>query len=100
MSTEDPFIPRHVISNLTGTSDAQGVYAARIKGKHILLENPVRESREKKERDEKRAKKKKERERKAKGVGALGRRDGLWRLDKDEAWYVSCCCLPPALNLG
>ncbi|EPQ53887.1 RNase P subunit p29-like protein [Gloeophyllum trabeum ATCC 11539] len=76
-----PFTPTYVQSHLT-TSDPAGTYASRISGKQIMLENPAKESKAKKERDEKKARRK---EAKAKaGQGLLAVQRGPWRLHKSQ----------------
>lgn len=86
-STTAPFIPTYVMSNLSLSSDPAGMYNTRVKGRHVLLENPTRESRAKKELDEKRAKQRKEREEKKSGVLSKkkNREMGLWKLDEAQA---------------
>lgn len=76
-------------SKLTLASNPDEVYATRVHGRKIVLENPVRESRAKKEREEKRARRKKENEKKKHGgVGkAEAKEKGLWRFDKAQAKY-------------
>jgi len=63
------------------------MYNTRVKGRQVLLENPVRESRAMKALAEKRAIKKKERERKQ--LGIIGKREakqkGVWKFDERQA---------------
>jgi len=63
------------------------MYNTRVKGRQILLENPARDSRAKKELEEKRAKRKKEKERKK--LGIIGKREakekGVWKFDESQA---------------
>ncbi|KAF8193306.1 Rof/RNase P-like protein [Pholiota molesta] len=65
------------------------MYTTRVKGRQILLENPVRESRAKKELEAKRAVKKKERERKK--LGIIGKKEArqkeIWKFDKKQAKF-------------
>jgi len=74
---------------LTLSSDPAGTYDSRVKGRHVLLENPVRESRAKKERAAKYARKQAEKERKK--LRPLGRNTaeskGLWKLEKDATRF-------------
>jgi len=72
------------MSNLTLSSDPAGMYNTRVKGRQVLLENPTRESRAKKELDEKRTEKRKEREKKKSGVLSK-KKVGLWKLDETQA---------------
>jgi ribonuclease P protein subunit POP4 len=90
LTTSTPFIPEYVQSSLTQSSDPVGIYSSRVKGRQIILENPVRESKAKKERDGKRARRAAEREKRK--VSIMGRREasdkGIWKLDKEQAKYV------------
>lgn len=56
----------------------------------MLLENPVRESRVKKERDEKKARRAKEKAQKL--LGVIGRKEaklkGLWELEEEQKKFV------------
>ncbi|KAH7884881.1 RNase P subunit p29-like protein [Phlebopus sp. FC_14] len=84
LTTDTPFTPTYVQEALTQSSDSAGIYANRIKDRHVVLENPARESKAKKEREEKRARKQAEKSRKK--HRALGRSaaeaKGLWKLEK------------------
>jgi len=64
-----------------------GMYNTRVKGRQILLENPPRESRAKKEREAKRAVNKQEKERK--NLGIIGKKEarekGVWNFDESQA---------------
>jgi ribonuclease P protein subunit POP4 len=86
-SSANPFTPTYVASNLSLSSDPMGMYNTRVKGRQILLENPARESRAKKELEAKRAAKKKEKERKK--LGVIGKKEakekGVWRFDENQA---------------
>ena len=66
------------------------MYNTRVKGRQILLENPARESRAKKELEAKRAVKKKEKERKK--LGIIGKKEakekGVWKFDESQAKWV------------
>ena len=55
LDSTTPFIPTYVKRNLTASSDPSQTYASRVQGRQILLENPARESRAKKEREQKRS---------------------------------------------
>ncbi|KAF8955707.1 Rof/RNase P-like protein [Flammula alnicola] len=65
------------------------MYNSRVKGRQILLENPARDSRAKKELEEKRAARKNERERKKSGI--IGKKEakekGIWKFDEKQARY-------------
>ncbi|RPD66044.1 RNase P/MRP, p29 subunit [Lentinus tigrinus ALCF2SS1-7] len=81
-----PFIPSYVKRSVTRSSDPVQAYASRVQGRQILLENPARDSKAKKEREGKRAQRAAERVRKAVGVVSKkeSRKRGLWKLQKDE----------------
>ncbi|KDR72179.1 hypothetical protein GALMADRAFT_213246 [Galerina marginata CBS 339.88] len=66
-----------------------GMYTARVKGRMMLLENPARESRAKKELEAKRVVRKKEREKKKLGViGKRGAKErGVWKFDESQAKF-------------
>lgn len=87
LDTTTPFIPDYVKSSVTRSSDPAQAYASRVQGRQILLENPARDSKAKKEREEKRAKRTAERARRAVGVVSKkeSRKRGLWKLRKEEA---------------
>ena len=63
------------------------MYNSRVKGRQILLENPARESRAKREREAKRAAKKKENEKK--NLRIIGKKEakekGVWKFDESQA---------------
>lgn len=63
------------------------MYASRVRGRQILLENPARQSRARKELEDRKKKLKAEKEKKRKGI--IGKREakekGVWRLDKRQA---------------
>jgi hypothetical protein len=69
------------------------IYNARVKGRQILLENPVRESRAKKELDKKHAARQAVRERKQ--LGVVGKKEarekGVWKFDEKQAKCVIFC---------
>jgi len=66
-----------------------GMYNTRVKGRQLLLENPARESRAKKEREAKRAAKRQEKERK--NLGVIGKKEarekGVWKFDESQAKF-------------
>ena len=55
LNSDTPFTPEYVKNNVTRSSDPAQLYASRVKGRQILLDNPVRENKAKKERDEQKA---------------------------------------------
>lgn len=87
LNSNAPFTPAYVTSQLTQTTDASSMYASRVKGRQMLLENPARESRAKKESQEKREKQRALKEKKRGNV--MGKREakekGVWRFDKSQA---------------
>ena len=72
------------------SSDPAAMYASRVKGRQILLENPARESRAMKELQEKRMRKKRDEEKKK--LGIIGKREakekGVWKFDQAQAKFV------------
>ncbi|KAH0833386.1 RNase P subunit p29-like protein [Lanmaoa asiatica] len=84
LTTDAPFTPTYVKQALTLSSDPAGTYESRVKDRHVLLENPARESRAKKERVAKEARRQAEKARKK--LRPLGRNaaesKGLWKLEK------------------
>ena len=86
----EPFVPQYVQASLTQSSDPAGIYASRIKGRQIMLENPARDSKAKKERDAKRAKRVAEKKRKQLGIPSLRKigEKGVWKLAKDQTRCV------------
>ncbi|KAF8834610.1 RNase P subunit p29-like protein [Paxillus ammoniavirescens] len=89
LTTEAPFTPTYIQQALTLSSDPAGTYASRVKDRHVLLENPMRESRARKERAAKQARKHVEGD--AKKLKALGRNageaKGLWKLEKNATKF-------------
>jgi len=65
------------------------MYASRVKGRQILLENPARESKAMKELDGKRMRKRRDKGRKK--LGIIGKREakekGVWKFDKTQAKF-------------
>ncbi|KAH8118166.1 RNase P/MRP, p29 subunit [Phellopilus nigrolimitatus] len=90
-SSAHPFTPAFVESRLSKSKnlDPKALYDSRIRGRGILLENPARDSRLKKESDEKKARRFKEKD-KGKRC-AIGRKEvalkGLWKLEEDQKKY-------------
>ncbi|OBZ75741.1 Ribonuclease P protein subunit p29 [Grifola frondosa] len=86
LSISTPFTPTYVKGSVTRVADPAQAYASRIAGRQILLENPARTSRAKKEREQKDAKRVSE---KARGKARIiakheARRRGLWKLKPEE----------------
>ena len=78
----EPFVFQYVQASLTQSSDPAGIYASRIRGRQIMLENPARDSNAKRERDAKRAKRVAEKKRKQLGIPSLRKMSekGVWKL--------------------
>ncbi|KAK0503380.1 hypothetical protein EDD18DRAFT_1100239 [Armillaria luteobubalina] len=74
---------------ISQSSDPTDIYATRVHGRKAVLENPVKESRQKKERLERKAKQKAHQERKR--LGVVGKREArekaLWKLDEHQAKF-------------
>lgn len=75
---------------MTRSSDPVHLYESRVKGRNILLENPVRENRVQKEREEKTARRAAAKKRSDADVIAnnTARRKGLWKVSSEERRYV------------
>lgn len=92
LTAADPFTPQYVKSVATQASNPAEIYATRVKGRMLLLDNAAKESRERKERNAKKAKVREAKERKK--LGVLGRRQGttrelgLWGFDESQAKYI------------
>ncbi|KAH9951325.1 RNase P/MRP p29 subunit [Amylocystis lapponica] len=88
LSSSTPFTPTYVKGNVRSTDPAQ-IYASRIRGRQLLLENPARESKAKREREEKREKRRAEKANKAARVisSRAAGSSGLWRLDREETKF-------------
>ncbi|KAG9316093.1 RNase P subunit p29-like protein [Chiua virens] len=84
LTTDTPFTPTFVRQALTLSFDPAGIYESRVKDRHIVLENPAKESKAKKERAAKQARIRTEKDRKK--LKPLGRNEakskGLWKLEK------------------
>ncbi|KAJ8082585.1 RNase P/RNase MRP complex subunit [Marasmius tenuissimus] len=84
-----PFVPTFVQSSATQASDPAEIYASRIHGRKILLENPARESRKRKEQEEKRQRRATHNQKKK--LGIIGRREakekGVWKFDEAQAKF-------------
>lgn len=90
LSSADPFTPKYVHKILNQPNGAS-TYTARVKNKHILLENPARESRAKQLAQERRKLREEDKARKRRrGVeGILSHRE-LGGFDKRQAKCVFC----------
>lgn len=91
--SSSPYIPQYVTSNLTASSDPDTKYLDRVKGRQLLLENPVHDSRKRKEEEEQREKahERKKQQQRARGMGKReAEAKGVWKLDKEQAKYAQC----------
>jgi len=86
LNNSTPFTPALVHERLTQVSDPEQIYANRIKGRQILLDNPARVSKSRQEADEKRKARKKAAQAKKKWVSPVNQA-GLWKLKDSEAKY-------------
>ncbi|KAF8153310.1 RNase P/MRP p29 subunit [Crassisporium funariophilum] len=88
-NSSNPFTPTWVASNLSQSSDPGGMYASRVKGRNMLLDNPARESKALKALQEKRVRRKAQKERKK--LGIVGKREakekGVWKFDESQAKF-------------
>ena len=91
MTSADPFNPKRYVSDQLNRhappAEASSQYDARVKGKNLLLVNPLKESRLTKQRKEKTARREKHKARKR--LGIMGRKEakcrGIWTLDPRDA---------------
>jgi hypothetical protein len=95
LTSTAPFTPNYVTSLLRqpNAQTKNGIYASRIQGRQILLENPARESKAKLAREQRRQKRKEEQERKQ--LGVIGKREalqkGVWTFDQRQAKCAVHC---------
>jgi ribonuclease P protein subunit POP4 len=85
-----PFTPEYVKKNVTRSSDPAQLYASRVKGRQILLDNPVRQNKAKEQREEKKARHANAKKRSEAGVIAhnTARRKDLWKASPTERKYA------------
>ena len=74
-SSNVPFTPSYVVSQLFLSSDPTAMYASRVWGRQMLLDNPTRESRTSNEMDEKCRNRKSRKVLELLGRGRLRRRE-------------------------
>jgi len=88
LNASTPFIPTYVKDNLTRVSDPSQVYASRVQGRHILLDNPPRHS---KVTEERKVKKGSHRTRSNAGIISPKevREKGLWKLSRSQTKFTS-----------
>ncbi|KAF8894665.1 Rof/RNase P-like protein [Infundibulicybe gibba] len=84
-----PFTPTFVTTNLSQVSNPVEIYASRVRGRQIVLENPVRESQAKKKVEERKAKLQIEKQTRKRGTISKkeAKKQGLWKLDESHAKY-------------
>ncbi|KAF6746934.1 Rof/RNase P-like protein [Ephemerocybe angulata] len=90
LSSTSPFAPSHIISSVTQNSDPTAIYNNRVKGRTMLLENPAKDSRLKKDLERKVQLRKEEKERRKLGIVGRKKRQerGIWKFDRKEIKYA------------
>lgn len=90
LSSSAPFTPNYVQTSVTLSSDPVGIYNNRVKGRQIMLENPARDSKAKRERNEKKVKRAAQKlRRKANGIGRREANEkGTWKLEEEQTKCV------------
>ncbi|KZT57639.1 hypothetical protein CALCODRAFT_469457 [Calocera cornea HHB12733] len=87
LSSSSPFIPQYLEATLPLHPNPTHVYNTRLRGKQIILDNPLRESRSAQLKQERAVKREKEKQRRERGM--MGRREakrlGVWELRKEDA---------------
>ncbi|KZO89888.1 RNase P subunit p29-like protein [Calocera viscosa TUFC12733] len=90
LSSASPFLPRYLASTLPPHTSPSHVYNTRLRGKLLILDNPLRESRSAQLKQERAAKREAEKQRRVQGV--MGRREakrlGVWELRKEDAKWA------------
>lgn len=84
-----PFTPELIQSSLSRSSDPAKIYATRIKGRQILLENPVRASKSRQDAEEKKRERKRAAAQVKKQWAPSAKHEGLWKLKDSESKYVT-----------
>lgn len=86
LASSAPFTPTYVKSAVTQSTNPEQVYASRVRGRQLLLENPVRDSKAKKERELKKARRLADKAKKA--TSESDRRNvqsrEIWKLKPEE----------------
>jgi len=87
ISSHATFTPPFVMSQLTQASDPANTYENRVKGRQIFLENPVRQSKLRKQLEEKQQ----QRQTQEQELGITSKRrekeHGFWRFDESQIKY-------------
>ncbi|KII88510.1 hypothetical protein PLICRDRAFT_41664 [Plicaturopsis crispa FD-325 SS-3] len=86
LSSAAPFTPTYVQANLTQSSDPAGLYASRIQGRQILLENPAQKSKASEQRNEKRKRDADAKQKRSSRVmtARTAQARGMWKLEKTQ----------------
>ena len=87
LNSTTPFTPALVRSSLTQVSNPEEIYASRVQGRQIRLENPAQPSKTKQQLQQKRARKKAARVKRKWAPST--EHEGLWKLSTSEAKYVT-----------
>ena len=81
-------------SNLTASSDPNTNYLERVHGLQLLLDDPARDSRKRKEEEKREKTQERKTQQRAHGIG---KREvvakGAWKLDKEQAKYAEISAL-------
>ncbi|KAI0082688.1 RNase P/MRP p29 subunit, partial [Panus rudis PR-1116 ss-1] len=89
LNSSTPFTPTFVKDNITRSSDSSQIYASRVQGRQLLLDNPPRESKTRQQREERKRQRIASNARSDSSV--IGRKEaqekGLWKLSKSEAKF-------------
>lgn len=89
LNNTTPFTPSLIKGRLSAASNPEQIYANRIKGRQILLENPPRASKSKQEADEKKRARKLTAGKVKKQWAPFAGDNGLWKLKDSEAKSVT-----------
>jgi ribonuclease P protein subunit POP4 len=93
-----------VIESVSRSSNPAEIYAERVRGRKILLENPAKTSRARQQSEDQRSKRKEAKKKRAKNKLLMKRRDaklnGIWELEKGQARYVYLKSSLRLLNKG
>ena len=91
LNSDTPFVPQYVKDNVSRSADGSQLYQSRVKGRHILLENPVRENKARKEREERKARRAAANKRSDADViaNSTAQRKGLWKASAEKQ---KCVC--------
>lgn len=87
LNSSTPFTPTYVKDHILRSADPAQTYASRVKGRQILLDNPVGSSRTKRLREEKKERRLSDKAKKTAGVSSSRdvRHASFWKLEKQEA---------------